>query len=187
MCSRSLRNCETFIKRSRPLFSVTALRCNQQGVVARDLSEKIEAAIEQHCASFSKGAGHNDLTRAGCEWEVKVCKDSGLTINQSKRIAGENYIVVNYTTDPRVVSVWVLWDARDEFFSPRKGNTNARSLLKSVAAGHIEVLYQRKRSTVPPLGAFTIEPQDPTDRTAGGPRRQPIKAQLRRREKREAS
>ena len=27
---------------------------------------------------------------------MKICKGSGLTINQSKRVDGENYIVINY-------------------------------------------------------------------------------------------
>src|SRR5215467_7376228 len=53
------------------------------GVIARDLSEKIEKAIIQHCESFTKGTGHCDLCRFGQDWEVKVCKDSGMTINQS--------------------------------------------------------------------------------------------------------
>lgn len=60
------------------------------------ISEKIESSIVQHCATFAKGHGHCDLTRDGEEWAVKVCKDSGLTINQSKTIHGEHYIVVNY-------------------------------------------------------------------------------------------
>ena len=55
------------------------------GVIARDLSEKIEASIVQHCASFSKGEGHCDLSRSAQAWEVKICKDSGLTINQIAR------------------------------------------------------------------------------------------------------
>lgn len=29
---------------------------------------------------------HCALQRCGHEWEVKICKDSGLTINQSKAI-----------------------------------------------------------------------------------------------------
>jgi len=65
------------------------------GVIARDLSEKIEASIVQHCFSCSKGQGHCHLSRDGHEGEVKICKRSGLTINQSKQVAGENYIVVN--------------------------------------------------------------------------------------------
>lgn len=111
------------------------------GVIARDLSEKIETSIVQHCGSFSKGAGHADLTRNGQDWEVKICKDSGLTINQSKSVAGENYIVVNYKASSQVTRVWVLWNAADELFSPRKANTNARSLRTSDAAAQIEVLF----------------------------------------------
>lgn len=111
------------------------------GVIARDLSEKIEIAITQHCNTFTKGIGHCDLGRDGQPWEVKICKGGGLTINQSKQIAGENYIVVNYTADTKVSSVWVLWDARTEFFSARKPNTNARSLVKGLAEPNIEVLF----------------------------------------------
>ena len=111
------------------------------GVIARDLSEKIEASIVQHCASFTKGTGHCDLCRGGRDWEVKICNDSGMTINQSKQIAGENYIVVNYRATSHVASIWVLSEARDEFFSPRRPNTNARSLNRAAAHGNIEVLY----------------------------------------------
>ncbi len=125
-----------------PVFQGYGFTAPSAGVIARDLSEKIEAAIVQHCASFTKGTGHTDLARAGADWEVKICKGSGLTINQSKQIAGENYIVVNYTTHTKVSAVWVLWNAGDALFSPRKSNTNARSILKGAAAGHIEVLYQ---------------------------------------------
>lgn len=32
-------------------------------------------------ASHSQGGGHCDLCRFGQDWEVKICKDSGLTIN----------------------------------------------------------------------------------------------------------
>lgn len=55
--------------------------------------------------------------------EVKICKDSGLTINQSKVINGENYIVVNYRANSQVVRVWILWEAQDRFFSPRLKNS----------------------------------------------------------------
>jgi hypothetical protein len=111
------------------------------GVIARDLSEKIEASIVQHCSSFAKGDGHCDLSRGGRPWEVKICKDSGLTINQSKSIKGENYIVVNYKANSQVTRVWVLWHAQDGFFSPRKSNTNARALRHAEAAAHVEVLF----------------------------------------------
>jgi hypothetical protein len=113
------------------------------GVIARDLSEKIEASIVQHCSSFTKGDGYVDLARGGRPWEVKICKDSGLTINQSKSIRGENYIVVNYKANSQVTRIWVLWRAQDSFFSPRKPNTNARALRHGDAATHIEVLFAR--------------------------------------------
>lgn len=125
------------------------------GVIARDLSEKIEKAIIQHCHSFTKGTGHCDLGRLGDNWEVKVCKDSGLTINQSKQVAGENYIVVNYTSNIQVRSVWVLWNASDGLFSPRKANSNARSLLLTAAQPHLEILFSgggSKQASLPMPG-----------------------------------
>jgi hypothetical protein len=73
---------------------------------------------------------------------VKICKDSGLTINQSKVIKGENYIVVNYKANSLVKSVWVLWEAQDGFFSPRLKNSNARTLNRDAAGGNIEVIYE---------------------------------------------
>jgi hypothetical protein len=109
--------------------------------IARDLSEKIEKAIIQHCESFTKGNGHCDLCRFGQDWEVKICKDSGLTINQSKVINGESYIVVNYKANSLVKSIWVLWSAEDRFFLPRLANSNARSLNREAAATNIEVIF----------------------------------------------
>lgn len=51
------------------------------GVIARDLSEKIETSIIQHCRTFTRGLKHADLAQFNKCWEVKICKDSGLTIN----------------------------------------------------------------------------------------------------------
>jgi len=76
--------------------------------------------------------------------EVKICKDPGLTINQSKVINGESYIVVNYKANSLVKSIWVLWIAEDRFFSPRLKNSNARSLNRDAAAGNIEVIFEPK-------------------------------------------
>ena len=73
-----------------PLFEHYGFKPPSAGVVARDLSEKIEESIRQHCKTFDKGPGHVDLQRFGQPWEVKICKGSGLTINQSKRVDGEN-------------------------------------------------------------------------------------------------
>ena len=99
-----------------PIFEDFGFTPPSAGVIARDLSEKIEKAIIQHCESFSKGAGHSDLCRFDQDWEVKICKDTGLTINQSKVINGENYIVVNYKANSLVKPIWVLWNAEDRFF-----------------------------------------------------------------------
>ena len=112
------------------------------GVVARDLSEKIEDSIRQHCKTFEDGLGHVDLQRHGEPWEVKICKNSGLTINQSKRVARENYIVINYRAPSQVRRIWVLWRAEDGFFAPRKSNANARAMRRAAAESNIEVLYQ---------------------------------------------
>ena len=125
-----------------PVFESYGFTPPSAGVIARDLSEKIEASIVQHCESFTKGQGHCDLCRFDQDWEVKICKDSGLTINQSKVINGENYIVVNYRANSQVVRVWILWEAHDSFFSPRLKNSNARTLSRDAAGANIEVIYQ---------------------------------------------
>jgi hypothetical protein len=57
--------------------------------MARDISERIEITIAQHSEHFEKRAGHADLWRGEHEWEVKICKGSGLTINKSKILNGE--------------------------------------------------------------------------------------------------
>lgn len=128
-----------------PLFEHYGFRPPSAGVVARDLSEKIEASIRQHCKTFGKGPGHVDLQRFDQPWEVKICKDSGLTINQSKRVDGENYIVVNYRSPSHVRTIWVLWRAEDAFFSPRRPNANARALRRQAAEMNIEVIYKADR------------------------------------------
>lgn len=128
-----------------PLFDRYGFKPPSAGVVARDLSEKIEESIRQHCKTFGKGPGHVDLQRFDQPWEVKICKDSGLTINQSKRVDGENYIVVNYRSPSHVRTIWVLWRAEDAFFSPRKPNTNARALLRRAAEMNIEVIHTADR------------------------------------------
>jgi hypothetical protein len=139
--SSAFRKLKNLYAKIIPIFQDYGFTPPSAGVIARDLSEKIEKAIVQHCESFAKGNGHCDLSRVGEDWEVKICKDSGLTINQSKVIAGENYIVVNYRANSQVRSVWILWDARDEFFSPRLKNSNARTLNREAAKANIEVIF----------------------------------------------
>src|SRR5262245_31296687 len=124
-----------------PIFHSYGFTPPSAGVIARDLSEKIETSIIQHCASFTEGTGHCDLARFGQEWEVKICKDSGLTINQSKVIRGENYIVVNYKANSSVRSIWVLWNAADSFFSPKLANSNARTIDREKAEANIEIIH----------------------------------------------
>jgi hypothetical protein len=136
---RKLKNLYTKVV---PIFEDYGFTPPSAGVIARDLSEKIEKAIIQHCESFTKGNGHCDLWRFDADWEVKICKDSGLTINQSKVINGENYIVVNYKANSVVRSIWVLWNAEDRFFSPRLKNSNARTINRDAAAENIETIFE---------------------------------------------
>jgi len=139
--SSAFRKLKNLYAKIVPIFQDFGFTPPSAGVIARDLSEKIEKAIIQHCDSFAKGTGHCDLCRFDQDWEVKICKDSGLTINQSKVINGENYIVVNYKANSNVVRIWILWAAQDRFFSPRLKNSNARSLSREAAAKNIEVIF----------------------------------------------
>ena len=123
------------------MFEEYGFRAPSAGVIARDLSEKIETSIVQHCPTFAFGDGHADLKRFGKPWEVKICKDSGMTINQSKVIAGECYIVVNYRANSQVAKIWILWNARNDMFSARRANSNARSLNLAQAKSVIEVVF----------------------------------------------
>ena len=138
----AFRKLKNLYQRIQPIFQEYGFTAPSAGVVARDLSEKIETAIVQHCSTFSDGDGHADLKRNDRPWEVKICKDSGLTINQSKVIGGESYIVVNYKANSLVAKVWVLWEAEDGFFSPRRSNSNARAIYWQAAGDHVEVLYE---------------------------------------------
>ena len=130
-----------------PVFDEYGFRAPSAGVVARDLSEKIETSIIQHCRTFTRGLKHADLARFNKRWEVKICKDSGLTINQSSVIEGENYIVVNYEQNSRIKKIWVLWQAQDGFFSPKRANSNARTIGRPAAAPHIQVIYEAPKGS----------------------------------------
>jgi hypothetical protein len=137
-----------------PIFEDFGFTPPSAGVIARDLSEKIEKAIVQHCGSFTKGNGHCDLCRHERDWEVKICKGAGLTINQSKIVNGENYIVVNYAEGSVIRFIWILWAAQDAFFSPRIRRSNARSLVRSAASENIQLLFSSVRQSLP------MTPQD---------------------------
>ena len=129
-----------------PVFDEYGFRAPSAGVVARDLSEKIETSIIQHCRTFTHGLRHDDLARFNKRWEVKICKDSGLTINQSSVINGENYIVVNYKDNSRVKKIWILWEAQDNFFSPKRQNSNARTVDMRTATSHVQIIYGVQQS-----------------------------------------
>ena len=124
-----------------PVFDEYGFRAPSAGVVARDLSEKIETSIIQHCRTFARGLRHADLARFNKRWEVKICKDSGLTINQSSVIDSENYIVINYQNNSRVKKIWILWAAEDRFFSPKRANSNARTIDMNTARSQMQVIY----------------------------------------------
>jgi len=124
-----------------PVFDEYGFKAPSAGVVARDLSEKIETSIIQHCRTFTRDLRHADLSRFNKRWEVKICKNSGLTINQSSVIEGENYIVVNYRDNSRVKKIWVLWEAQDRFFSPKRKNSNARTVDMRTAEPHVQEIY----------------------------------------------
>jgi hypothetical protein len=111
------------------------------GVIARDLSEKIEKAIIQHCESFTQG--ERPLRPVPFRSGLGGQDLQGLRANdqQSKVINGESYIVVNYKANSLVKSIWMLWNAEDRFFSPRLANSNARSLRREAAAANIEVIF----------------------------------------------
>lgn len=140
----AFRKLKNLYEKIVPVFNEYGFRPPSAGVIARDLSEKIETSIVQHCNTFARGEGHADLHRFTKPWEVKICKDSGLTINQSKKVDGENYIVVNYVANSMVTRIWILWDARDAFFSERKPNTNARRINMAEAGDHVEIIDERR-------------------------------------------
>ena len=72
-----------------------------------------------------------------------------MTINQSKVIGGENYIVVNYTADSQIKRIWILWQARDSFFSPIRKNSNSRTLNTATAGSNIELIFPATESPKP--------------------------------------
>lgn len=123
-----------------PIYDDYELDAPSASVMSRDLSEKIERSITQHCRTFTPGLGHADLARSDERWEVKICKHRGLSINQSASVGGENYIVVNYEDSYEVRRIFVLWEAEDGFFSERKSNANIRSMIWDRAAANIEIL-----------------------------------------------
>ena len=92
----AFREAEEPLHEDRPDLRELRFHTPSAGVIARDLSEKIEKAIIQHCESFTQGNGHCDLCRFEQDWAVKICQGSGLTIAQSKVTAGR--IMLSLTT-----------------------------------------------------------------------------------------
>ncbi len=128
-----------------PIFDNYGFKPPSAGVIARDLSEKIETSIIQHCKTFSKGLQYADLLRDQENWEVKICKNHGLSINQSFTVKGENYIVVNYHKETEIKKIFILWHADDSFFSERKSNANIRNLKMEKALSNIEIIYSNTK------------------------------------------
>ena len=139
---------------SLPIFTRYGFKPQSASVISRDVSEKIEEQIIQHCNTFTRGAGFADLARNGQQWEVKICKGNGLTINQNAQINGENYIVVNYSNYSTLRRVWVLWQAEDRFFTPRKPNLNLRTIIADVAAPNVEVIFDTTPTHAAPSGLY---------------------------------
>ena len=50
--------------------------------------------------------------------------------------------MVNYEQHSRIKKIWVLWQAQDGFFSPKRANSNARTIGRTAAAPHIQVIYE---------------------------------------------
>ena len=65
-----------------------------------------------------------------------------MTINQSAQIDGENYIVVNYDSFSDLRRIWILWAARDEFFTARRRNLNLRTIIREAARENVEIIHQ---------------------------------------------
>jgi hypothetical protein len=129
-----------------PIFARYGFKPQSAGVVSRDVSEQIEQQITLHCKSFTRGQGFADLARHGQRWEVKICKGRGLTINQNATIQRENYIVVNYANYSTLRRVWILWEAEDRFFTPRKANLNLRTIIPVEAIGNVQVIFEATES-----------------------------------------
>ena len=68
-------------KQTAPIIEELGFTLPSAGLLARDLSERIDKSIVQHSESFSRGQKHCDLSRAAYEWEVKIATRAGLTIN----------------------------------------------------------------------------------------------------------
>jgi hypothetical protein len=43
--------------------------------------------------------------------------------------------------------LWILWEAQDRFFSPRKNNSNARAIDRDAAKANIEVIFKAPKPT----------------------------------------
>src|SRR5688572_26316640 len=61
----AFRKLKNLCERILPEFVEFGFRPPSAGVVARDLSEKIESSIVQHCSTFQRGEKHADLGRVG--------------------------------------------------------------------------------------------------------------------------
>ena len=131
--------------RVRPLFESARFDLVSPTTMVRDLGDAIERALLQQCPSFSRPAGAR-LQREGRDWELRVSKDSGLTIPRARVVDGDHFLVVNYRDNGQVAGVWVLWDARDHYFSSKRSNSHARTLLMDLAAPQIEVLQFAPRA-----------------------------------------
>jgi hypothetical protein len=125
----------------QPVFASFGFAAPAPGSIAHDLSDRIEAAITRHCASFERGDAGGGLRRNNAAWHVKVSRDTALTVGHGHIAQGDSYIVVNYKPTGQVTRVWVLWNTRDHFFTSRRANSSARALVRSLAAPHVQLLH----------------------------------------------
>jgi hypothetical protein len=72
--SSAFRKLKNLYSKIQPIFEDFGFTPPSAGVIARDLSEKIEKAIIQHCESFTKGTGRCDLCRFETDWESSTTR-----------------------------------------------------------------------------------------------------------------
>lgn len=125
-----------------PIFERHGFTAPSTPLIARELAAKIAAALPVQCASFTTSVAGQALQRDGRTWQVHVTKDGDLNVNHAKAPAGENYVVVDYRANAELTRIWILWDAQDHLFSPKRARSSARALIASIARPRVEVLYE---------------------------------------------
>ena len=110
----------------------------RSGAFSESVGKNIEQSVIGTCPQFV--LPESGLHRRGERWELKVCKDNGLIINQCSPPEGEHYLVVNYSGEFKPTRVWVLWHSADDLFTERRSNSNMRTLVMALAEQNIQRL-----------------------------------------------